>query len=92
FNLKKRLSGFSKNKQGFTCTGTLIAPNTVLTALHCAIDDLTAHFLYSQDDKGTIDSIEAKVVNSYDPNYLYTFDDQDYRYDIAILELDSTPI
>ncbi|ELI0350516.1 TPA: trypsin-like serine protease [Vibrio vulnificus] len=82
---------FLKDKKGVTCTGTLIAPNTVLTALHCVTDDLTAHFLYSQDDKGTIDSIEAKVVNSYDPNHLYTFDDQDYRYDIAILELDSTP-
>ncbi|HFQ5287362.1 TPA: trypsin-like serine protease [Vibrio vulnificus] len=82
---------FLKSKDGVTCTGTLIAPNTVLTAQHCMFPNTTAHFLYSQDEKGTIDSIEAKVVKSYNPNHLYTFDDPDYYYDIAILELDSTP-
>ncbi|WP_104401183.1 trypsin-like serine protease [Vibrio penaeicida] len=76
---------------GTTCSGALIAPNTVLTAAHCAFDNLNAHFLYSKNKDGTVNGESRKVVKAHSINHLYTFDDPRKYYDIAILELESTP-
>jgi hypothetical protein len=76
---------------GTTCSGALIAPNTVLTAGHCSVSNLNAHFLYSKNKDGTVNGKSTKVVKSHLINHLYTFDDPRKYYDIAILELESTP-
>ncbi|ASG04896.1 MULTISPECIES: trypsin-like serine protease [Vibrio] len=71
-------------RRGIVCSGALIAPNTVLTAQHCAFDNLNAHFFYSKNKNGTINGEIKKVVKSYAIDHLND-------YDIAILELESTP-
>ncbi|MFY2507329.1 trypsin-like serine protease [Vibrio pectenicida] len=76
---------------GTTCSGALIAPNTVLTAAYCAVDNMDAHFLYSVDNDGTKNGESKKVVKHYFANDLYTFDEPGQYYDIAILELEGTP-
>lgn len=76
---------------GQTCSGALIAPNTVLTAAHCAFNNVNAHFLYSKNKDGTVNGESRKVVKAYSMHHLYTFDDPRKDYDIAILELESTP-
>ncbi|WP_114786310.1 S1 family peptidase [Vibrio tetraodonis] len=76
---------------GTTCSGALIAPNTVLTAAYCAVDNMDAHFLYSANNDGTVNGESKKVVKHYFANDLYTFDEPGQYYDIAILELEGTP-
>ncbi|PRQ63154.1 trypsin-like serine protease [Vibrio sp. V01_P9A10T6] len=81
------------------CTGTLIAPKTVLTALHCvalgAQKDNHAYLLHSRaqelDENGRIPhlGIKIKIVETYTANHL--FERQDGFDDIAIVELESMP-
>jgi len=48
-NAVARLSVFVTPTSGFSCTGALVGPHTILTAAHCVTDDLTGDLVTGQD-------------------------------------------
>jgi hypothetical protein len=44
-----RLSVFVTPTSGFSCTGALVGPHTILTAAHCVTDDFTGALVTGQD-------------------------------------------
>ncbi|ENP8321174.1 S1 family peptidase [Vibrio vulnificus] len=78
------------------CTGTLIAPYTVLTAEHCVEHAKKVHLLKSSpfSDSSGSSGIEIDIVNVYKPEHIWSPNgnfDKDSFDDIAILEIASMP-
>ncbi|WP_299674389.1 trypsin-like serine protease [uncultured Roseobacter sp.] len=71
-----------------SCTGTLIAPDLVLTAAHCAGDQ--KHFVAGWD-RGSFVAHRRSVEAVVHPGYLTATGNDRFRYDVAVLRLE-TPI
>ncbi|WP_299867788.1 trypsin-like peptidase domain-containing protein [uncultured Roseobacter sp.] len=67
-----------------SCTGTLIAPDLVVTAAHCAGDD--RHFVAGWD-RGTFAAHRRSAEAVVHPNYLAAKGNDRFRYDVAVLRL-----
>lgn len=67
-----------------SCTGTLIAPDLVVTAAHCAGDD--RHFVAGWD-RGSFAAHRTSAEAVLHPNYLTAKGNDRFRYDVAVLRL-----
>ncbi|MCV3271197.1 trypsin-like serine peptidase [Roseobacter sinensis] len=68
-----------------SCTGTLIAPDLVVTAAHCAGG--TPHFVAGWD-RGSFAAHRRSVEALLHPNYQGADGNDRFRHDIAVLRLD----
>ncbi|MEP2641245.1 trypsin-like serine protease [Roseobacter sp.] len=71
-----------------SCTGTLIAPDLVVTAAHCAGG--APHFVAGWD-QGSFAAHRKTVKATVHPNYDKALGNKRFIYDVAVLQLD-TPI
>ncbi|MGZ2257577.1 trypsin-like serine peptidase [Roseobacter sp. A03A-229] len=69
-----------------SCTGTLIAPDLVVTAAHCASG--TRHFVAGWD-RGSFVAHRQSAEAVLHPNYLTAKGNSRFRYDVAVLRLEA---
>lgn len=67
-----------------SCTGTLIAPDLVVTAAHCATGE--RHFVAGWD-RGSFVAHRKSMQTTLHPNYLKAKGNTRFRYDVAVLRL-----
>ncbi len=77
----------SCNTSGVQCTGTLIAPDVVVTAGHCVYGDPPSHVLLDSNDYRADQGEIVRVANAY-VHSTYASSGGRNGYDIAVLKLE----